>query len=83
MDKKTDAKEKAFQKVLFFSGIAIGAISGIFGNICASYLYEWNKDNLWFFVIATVGFLAAIGSVFRQMRHFSKRNTTETPTSEK
>ncbi len=79
MDKRTDAKEK----VLFFSGIALGTILGIFGNICASYLYEWNKDNLWFFVIATVGFLAAIGSVFRQMRHFSKRNTTETPTSEK
>ncbi len=82
MNKETDAKDKAFQKVLFFSGIAIGVISGIFGNIVASYLYDWNKDNPWFFAIATVAFVAVIVDVFYQIHRFSKQNT-KPPTSEK
>jgi len=76
-------KIKSFRKYCFFSGVILGAILGIFGNICASYLYDWNKDNPLFFVIATVALLAALVDVFYQMHHFSNQNNAETPTSEK
>jgi uncharacterized membrane protein YeaQ/YmgE (transglycosylase-associated protein family) len=66
-----DKRKNAENGFLFFSGILLGVILGVFGNMYASYLYDMYKNQIWFYPFVTLilfAFIAVMGYALLRFR---------------